>query len=184
MKWRTESRFNLDSTGSSPISVDLISTGILQKNMKYSGGIQQFLEMKHQLALSEVTLTTNYMSNFTFYNKYKELFGLTGTLGNDSDKIFLKEKLKLASQQIPSHKASEVRKCPLLVKDTIDEWLAQVVDDATSVALSGQCVLVICNDMNTAEQVYKSLTEKPNNKIKVFNYWVDDTHNLPDKVSK
>ena len=173
-----------DSQFDSAISVDLISTGILQKNMKYSGGIQQFLEMKHHLALSEVTLTTNFMSNFSFYNRYKQLFGLTGTLGNDSDKLFLQEKLDLASQQIPSHKVSEVRKCPLLVKGSIDAWLEQIVEDATSVAMSGQCVLVVCNDMNTAEQVYKNITEKPNEKIKVFKYWLDDVHNLPEKVRK
>ena len=33
--------------------------GILEKNKRYSEGVQQFLEIKHQLAVSDVTVTTN-----------------------------------------------------------------------------------------------------------------------------
>ena len=51
------------------IPVDFASTGVLEKNKRYSEGIQQFLEMKHQLALSDVTMTTNFMSNFSFYRR-------------------------------------------------------------------------------------------------------------------
>ena len=45
--------------------------GILEKNKRYSEGVQQFLEIKHQLAVSDVTVTTNFMSNFAFYSRFK-----------------------------------------------------------------------------------------------------------------
>jgi hypothetical protein len=62
------------------IPVDFASTGVLEKNKRYSEGIQQFLEMKHQLSISDVTVTTNFLSNFTFYTRFKEIHGLTGKL--------------------------------------------------------------------------------------------------------
>ena len=62
------------------IPVDFASTGVLEKNKRYSDGIQQFLEMKHQLSISDVTLTTNFLSNFSFYTRFKEIHGLTGKL--------------------------------------------------------------------------------------------------------
>ena len=68
------------------VPVDFNSTGILEKNKKYSEGMQQFLEMKHQLSVSDFTLTTNYMSNFSFYNRFGQIHGLTGTLGNEWDR--------------------------------------------------------------------------------------------------
>ena len=117
---------SLDSKGSdnsqydSAISIDLVSTGMLQKTMKYSGGIQQFLEMKHQLALSEPTLTTNFISNFCFYKRFKNIYGLSGTLGNDSDQNFLREELELTSQKIPSHKGSSTRILESLIEEEED----------------------------------------------------------------
>lgn len=181
---------SLDANGSdnvqydSAISVDLISTGMLQKNMKYSGGIQQFLEMKHQLAMSEVTLTTNFMSNFCFYLRYKGIYGLTGTLGTEADKEFLHEKLELDSYMIPSHKESRIRYCPILIKETDELWKNQVTEDAVAVAQSGQAVLLICNDMNTAEGFHKHLHDQTKYKSeKIISYWMDDVHNLPDKVN-
>ena len=173
-----------DTQFDSAISVDLISTGMLQKNMKYSGGIQQFLELKHQLALSEVTLTTNFMSNFCFYQRFRSMFGLTGTLGNESDKVFLKEKLHLSCVTVPSHKESRIRFCPTLIKETEELWKTQVIEDAIAVAKSGQAVLIICNDMNTAKSVTEQLRIYKYEDNKIFKYWRDDTQKLPDKVNK
>ena len=75
--------------------VDFASTGVLEKNKRYSEGTQQFLEMKHKLCLSDVTMTTNYMSNYTFYRRFNQIHGLSGTLGNRWDKDFMKQKLGL-----------------------------------------------------------------------------------------
>ena len=180
---------SLDSNGSdnsqydSAISIDLVSTGMLQKTMKYSGGIQQFLEMKHQLALSEPTLTTNFMSNFCFYKRFKNIYGLSGTLGNDSDKSFLREELELTSQKIPSHKGSSTRFLEPLIEEEEDVWRSQVIEDAVAVAMRGQAVLIICKDMNNAETFHEYLLKKKKyDQQKIIPYWKDDVHNLPDKV--
>ena len=180
---------SLDANGSddaqydSAISVDFISTGMLQKNMKYSGGIQQFLEMKHQLAMSEVTLTTNFISNFCFYQRYNTIFGLTGTLGNEADKVFLQEELDLNSFTVPSHKESRIRYCPILIEETEELWRTQVIENAVAVASSGQAVLIICNDMNTAEAFNEYLLKITKyEEKKIVCYWMDDVHKLPDKV--
>ena len=108
------------------IPVDLESTGMLLLNRKYSDGIQQFLELKHQLSLSDVTLMTNYMSNFSLYSRYENLFGVTGTLGNHTDTDFLKDKLGLTCKKIPSHKESTVRYGSFLLCETEEEWMENV----------------------------------------------------------
>ncbi len=46
------------------IPVDFKASGVLEKNKKWGNGLQQFLEFKHQLAISPISNVTNYMSNF------------------------------------------------------------------------------------------------------------------------
>ena len=165
------------------IPVDVESTGMLLLNRKYSDGTQQFLELKHQLSLSDVSLMTNYMSNFSLYSRYEELLGVTGTLGNHTDTDFLKDKLSLTCKKIPSHKESSVRHGSFLLCETEEEWMENVVENAIFVAKAGQAVLLICKDMNTSEEVYRQIVEVHNyNRNKVQTYWRDDTQKLDKKV--
>ena len=162
------------------IPVDFASTGILEMNKRYSEGVQQFLEMKHQLSVSDVTLTTNFMSYFTFYTRFDEIHGLTGTLGNISDTLFLKEKLQLACFSMPSHKKSLTREYPFqLLED--EDWIPAIVSEIEYFCDKRQAILLICRDMNSAEAVSLKLKESTFEK-QIFPYWRDDTQKLPDQV--
>ncbi len=128
------------------IPVDVSSTGILEKNKRYSEGVQQFLEMKHQLSISDVTMTTNFLSNFSFYGRFKEIHGLSGTLGNDFDKQFLRERLGLNCIQVPSHKLSQTKAKGLVVVDqnVEQQWMSVIKEDIQASCKQGQAVLIIC----------------------------------------
>lgn len=72
--------------------VDYTSTGIIQHRMTWSDGLQQFLQLKHGLRLTQETMTTNYISNMSFLLRFgPNLYGLTGTLGPTSDQNVLTE---------------------------------------------------------------------------------------------
>ena len=46
--------------------------------------LQQFLEMKHGLPRSPLSLITNFLSNIDFFARYgNNIVGVSGTLGND-----------------------------------------------------------------------------------------------------
>lgn len=60
-------------------------TGVEQVNMQWTNGLHQFLQLKHSLRLSPVSLKAVFMSNIGFFNRHKgALYGLTGTLGSVS----------------------------------------------------------------------------------------------------
>ncbi len=70
--------------------VDYASTGITELNKKWGDGLQQFLEMKHRLALSPLSVVTNYLSNVEFFCRYgRNVLGVSGTLGTESEKGFM-----------------------------------------------------------------------------------------------
>ena len=169
------------TSGDAIIPVDVTSTGILEKNKRYSEGVQQFLEMKHKLSVSDVTMTTNFLSNFMFYSRYKQIHGLSGTLGNQFDKDFLRERLGLVCVSVPSHKPSLTQERGFKVRPE-ERWMDETRLDVESVVAKGQVVLVICSDMNKAEMVHDLLKERPSQGQEPIRYWRDDIHRLPDSA--
>ena len=144
---------------------------------RYSEGIQQFLETKHQLSVSDVTLTTNYLSNFSFYTRYQELHGLTGTLGNHWDKSFLNDELHLNCVPVPSHKRSLTKEYPLEIITDLD-WIPRICKEVSSFSSDGQGILLICKDMNSAQNIYDQLKSIIDHS-RLIAYWRDDIQKLP-----
>ena len=64
------------------VPIDHSNTGCLQNNVQWQNGLHQFLQMKHGLDVTVESMTSNFISNIGFFNKYESLFGVTGTLGS------------------------------------------------------------------------------------------------------
>ena len=72
--------------------VDFKSTGVIETNKKWGDGLQQFLEMKHGLTRSPLSLITNFLSNIDFLERYgSNIVGVTGTLGDRHEKQFMRD---------------------------------------------------------------------------------------------
>ncbi len=72
--------------------VDYKSTGVVQNDMRWGEGLQQFLEMKHQTKLSNMTLITNLISNVGLFKKYtNQIYGITGALGDQTELDMVKK---------------------------------------------------------------------------------------------
>ena len=72
--------------------VDFRSTGIVELSKKWGDGLQQFVEIKHQIQMSTISTVTNYISNISFFEKYHgKIYGTTGTLGSETELLFLQD---------------------------------------------------------------------------------------------
>ncbi|KAJ8253689.1 hypothetical protein COCON_G00203010 [Conger conger] len=143
------------------VPVDYQASGVLEKNKRWGDGLQQFLEMKHQLSISSLSSVTNYMSNMQFFKRYLKgsgIFGVSGTLGGDSDKVFLKRHYKTDSYLIPSHRQNKV--IELLtqqVSGDYSDWVEAICEKTWAAADRGQVVLVVCEDVKTANELQKKM---------------------------
>jgi len=73
--------------GSLVAPVDAANTGVVQENMHWNNGLHQFLQIKHGAKIKSENFTTNFISNVTFFQRYKSnIYGLTGI-----GKIYLKK---------------------------------------------------------------------------------------------
>ncbi|KAM9516901.1 uncharacterized protein ACWYII_044168 isoform 2-T2 [Salvelinus alpinus] len=162
------------------IPVDFQASGVLEKNKRWGDGLQQFLEMKHQLATTPLSNVTNYLSNFHYFQKYLKgngIFGVSGTLGGDADKDFLARHYKTDSYTIPAHRHKKVVELPAIQVSGQAQWMEILCKTAMRVAESGQVVLVVCEDVKTANELLKKIeSENPHPPITL--YTISEKHNI------
>lgn len=166
------------------IPVDFKASGVLEKNKKWGNGLQQFLEFKHQLAISPISNVTNYMSNFHFFKRYisgRGIFGVSGTLGGKADQDFLARHYKATSYIVPAHRHKRVVELPVIqVKGGNHQWIQTICETSWKVAERGQVVLVICEDVKTADELHKKI-QVEENRIKaeqITLYTISEKHNI------
>ncbi|KAB5578948.1 hypothetical protein PHYPO_G00188350 [Pangasianodon hypophthalmus] len=165
------------------IPVDFQASGMLEKRKRWGDGLQQFLEMKHQLTLSPLSNVTNYMSNSNFFKRYlsgKGIFGVSGTLGGDADKGFLARHYKTDSYVIPAHQRQKVTELPAVqVKGGTEQWIQTLCATVSKVSNRGQVVLVVCEDVNTANELNDKITAET--KHSVTKYTMSESHNIENQ---
>ncbi|XP_026798764.3 protein translocase subunit SecA-like [Pangasianodon hypophthalmus] len=157
------------------VPVDYSSTGVVQNDMKWGDGLQQFLEMKHQTRLSNMCVITNFKSNVNLFRSYKRIYGLTGTLGNQIE-------LDLLQKLYPGIKTCKIapfKRRKLYEKDGIvindeNEWvqtICKVVNKTVNptVYRGPRAVLVICETIKRAQIVYNALSKTiSTDKLKLY----------------
>ncbi|KAM8746500.1 LOW QUALITY PROTEIN: protein translocase subunit SecA-like [Acanthopagrus schlegelii] len=157
------------------VPVDYSCTGVVENNMKWSDGLQQFLEMKHQFKLSDMTAITNYMSNVGLLQKYgNQIFGISGTLGQQEETETLQKiygDIKVC--QIPSFKRRKLFEVEGLIVDDEKQWIEKTCHAVTNYAQ--RAVLVICETIRRAKVLCDALGDKVQNKWLYISNNMDNT---------
>ncbi|XP_063048680.1 protein translocase subunit SecA-like, partial [Engraulis encrasicolus] len=146
--------------GQSVVPVDYTCTGVVQNNMRWSNGLQQFLEMKHQTKLSSMTAITNFMSNVRLFRMYNgQVYGISGTLGNEEEIQMLQELYEdMQTCIIPSFKRRKLFEETGIIVQGEEVWLeaicSAVQEKVSETSYCGErAVLVICETINRAKAI-------------------------------
>jgi len=111
---RLDKEYNIKAI--SPI--DFYNTGVTQENSVWSG-LHQFLQIQEKQMITEENLSSCYMSNLSFFNKYikinenkeiieNNIYGLTGTIGSEYNIKTLKVLYNLEPLIIPPFRESKL----------------------------------------------------------------------------
>ncbi|XP_030048634.1 uncharacterized protein LOC115462779 [Microcaecilia unicolor] len=149
--------------------------------------------MKHQLAISPLTNVTNFMSNFHFFQRYIKgagIFGVSGTLGDEAEIEFLRKHFKASCFPIPTHRHTKRVELPALqVEGGRDAWIRAICNQVRERKseknwVKGQAVLVVCEDVRTADELQKKLLEYQAvpSSDKITMYTRSDEHNVEEKT--
>ena len=77
------------------VPIDFGNTGVTQLNMVWHDALHQMLQIINDIEVFPENLNTNFLYMITFFKKYKELFGLTGTIGSKTNQNTLKDLYKV-----------------------------------------------------------------------------------------
>ncbi|XP_069380456.1 uncharacterized protein [Paralichthys olivaceus] len=144
--------------------VDYRSTGIVELSKKWGDGLQQFVEIKHQIKLSTISTVTNYISNLSFFEKYQgKIYGTTGTLGSETDMLFLQDLYpNLSACKMPTFNRKKLFEVKGALETSAEEWkskITRVVMDqiCPNSYREGRAALVICETISKAKELYEKL---------------------------
>lgn len=156
------------------LPIDFRSTGMVELNKKWGDGLQQFLEMKHHLILSQMSLITNFMSNIAFFQKYKtNIFGVSGTLGSETDKKFLQKTYYTSLCSIPTHRTKKLFEVEGMLVESKQAWCEEVCQKLNfelkpKWGTRGRAALVICEDINIANEVSGKIRANVTSKVTLY----------------
>src|SRR6202044_3362993 len=88
--------------------IDYHSSGVTLKKTQWDCGSHQFTQLKHQLPLTDLSLVTNFLSVTNHFQLYKSIYGLTGTLGYQSENEYLEKTFGVDCIYIPSFKTRKL----------------------------------------------------------------------------
>lgn len=158
------------------VPVDYKCTGVVENFMQWSDGLHQFIEMKHESKLSDMTAITNYMSSVGLLQKYgNQIFGISGTLGKKTETETLQNiYTDIKTCQIPLFKHRKLFEIRGVVLMDENQWTEKVCTVVTSQTKS-RAVLVICETIKQAKTLKKALGDKVPRKMLYVNNNMDNT---------
>lgn len=159
------------------VPVDYSCTGVVENFMKWTDGLQQFLEMKHESKLSDMTAITNYKSNVGLLQMYgDQIYGMSGTLGQRAETETLQKIYEgITTCQIPSFKRRKLFEVEGLVIEDEKEWTEKVCEVVAAqtkpTSYRGpRAVLLICETIARAKALHRALGETvPQKKLYINN---------------
>lgn len=163
--------------------VDYANTGMTLKNTIWQYGLHQFLQLKHNLHLTSENLTSCFISNLGYINKYGvKIYGLTGTLGSEAEQQLLSSIYNAGYAKIPTYKDKKFMEIESkIVAD--EEFSKEIAKDAITKVNEGRAVLNICETIKDAKAIEKVLQNSESNIVikTVFNE--DNAHITEETVN-
>lgn len=137
--------------------VDHANTGVLQNGTTWNNGLQQFLQLKHGLHVSPEGLTTNFLSNVALMDRYKNIYGMTGTLGSERSQALLSHTYSIDFIKIPTFKEKRFIELPGEIITSDFDWKAKIISSAIREAKKGRPVLIICESIKKGYEIFDDL---------------------------
>lgn len=153
----------------------------MQLSTKYSNGLHQILQIKHGLNITTFNLITNYLSNVTFFKRYKtetsnNICGMTGTLGSVHCCQMLAKVYDVDLCKLPRSRPRYLNIFKDQIKPNESEWLDAIERTVKQLA-QDRAVLVLADSIEAVGRIRRRLR---NSVINLIVYERDDIQELPN----
>ena len=150
-----------------------IGVGVTQQNTIWTD-LHPFIQIKHNLQVTPDSLSSIFIANSEYIRLYRDISGLTGTLGSEKEKEEIIRKIYDAkSTIIPTYRLG---KMVYEANKSVDDgnWVLEVTKDAIEHAIDQKrATLIICETLNDLKKFEKQLKENP--LVKVITSYEDES---------
>ncbi|CAF1368755.1 unnamed protein product [Didymodactylos carnosus] len=139
--------------------------------MHWNNGLHQFLQIKHGAKISAESLTTNFISNVTYFKRYGlNIYGLTGTLGSIKAQELLNNTYNVDCVTIPPFRQKQYIELTAIITNNEDDWYTQIVESSINKLINGRGVLVITKYIKEVDEIKNRLITfgYDRSKIKIY----------------
>jgi hypothetical protein len=130
------------------------NTGADLATSQWSGGLHQFLQLKHACRLSALSLKAVFVSNVAYLKRYERINGLSGTLGSVEESKTLIDLYNTDLIVIPPNKQKIFFELVPLVSKSKNEWISNIYKEICQQISVHRSVLLICEDIKQLDYVY------------------------------
>ncbi|CAD8155514.1 unnamed protein product [Paramecium pentaurelia] len=160
--------------------IDYQNTGVVHKDgMQWQKGLHQFLQLKHNLPITPLTISTNFLSNVGFFKRYKNtLLGLTGTLGSQITQDLLAKQYNVDFVFMPPYKKRLLKEEPGIATLSKDEWFNEILKAVQQQKSKGRAVLIINQTIDDVNKIEAHLKKHNLDSIT----YVDDNQEINKEI--
>lgn len=138
------------------------STGYIKPGSRWKNFIHEMVEIKHGIPMKPSSVSTSLISQNSFFNMYKHITGLTGTLGSDTDRELLTKAYKTKLFYMPRHAESKQKVEYHNVYGGLNEVFGEVKKEVNQMQNQGRPVIVIMPTNNIADYFCERFFPKAN----------------------
>ena len=147
-------------------------TGTDQASSQWDEGLHQFLQLKEGCQITTQMLKAVFVSNITYIKSYKVINGVTGTLGSEPEKEYLKQMFNASFLIVPSAHRKKLKIEPPKLLTASEEWLTSIVNEVKDV-IKTRSVIVFCHSIRKVKEISgrikNDLPDLPPNKFHTYN---------------
>ena len=142
------------------VIVDHDNTGRLNKGSRWNSGLHAFVKAKHNLPIKNATLTAASISHVAFFRQYKRIIGLTGTIGENQERIEVRTLYDLDIFDVPSHMPNKNITLEPTICSNESEWHKAMITKIGEMLVLKRPVLVLLSTIRDSTKFASRLRTK------------------------
>lgn len=140
--------------------VDAKNTGSIQENTRWSSGIHEFIETKHDIPVQQESFTPLSLSHAVFYQFYQTIYGLSGTIGSLQERKEIQNIYNIDSFDVPPHLPSKRVDYPSRVSYSGESYFKLILERVQTMYDTGRPILILCKTIEDSKAMHKVLAHK------------------------
>ena len=162
------------------IPIDHYNTGVSQPSMVWNDALHQILQIIHDVEVFPENINTNFLLIISFFRKYKELYGLTGTIGSETNQKTLKDLYKVELYFIPPNLKSQLTKRTEIFFFDQSKWEEKIANEIKEIIRDNRSVLLICSSIKKGEYFKEMIKRCGITNIKT--YFTEEDKNVVEEI--